>query len=157
MLYFLFAVLVIPFNLRGLIFSWCPCFIFSFLGGGSLFLRVYLRAFALFPLHLASPICFPWSRLSVFAWSLCRVALAPLCFACVGVVVVVSDYVFSLAPLSFCIVLLSSCPVLFLGREFASLPWRLVGLPRACGHPDGCPCSTAILLSWNRGATASPP
>ena len=74
--------------------------------------------------------------------------------------VVVSDDVFSLAPLSVCIVLFSSwgMPGLCFSRENLHLPWKLVGPPIGrVAHLDGCPCSTTIPHSWHRVATASPP
>ena len=143
--------------LLDLIFSSCPCF-------HSFFLHGFFFGFIFVPSH-----CFPSFSLPDFftsfpfaAWSLCRAALAPLCFACVGVVVlvVVSDDVFSLAPLSVCIVLFSSwgMPGLCFSRENLHLPWKLVGPPIwRVAHLDGCPCSTTIPHSWHRVATASPP
>jgi len=93
------------------------------------------------------PNCFFFvvTSFSFSGWSLRRAALAPLCLACVGVVVLVvlvSDDVFALVLLS-----VLQCPLefvghawfMFFGGENLHLPWRLVGPPvgRAKLRPPG--------------------
>jgi hypothetical protein len=93
------------------------------------------------------PNCFFFvvTSFSFSGWSLRRAALAPLCLACVGVVVLVvlvSDDVFALVLLS-----VLQCPLefvghawfMFFGGENLHLPLRLVGPPvgRAKLRPPG--------------------
>ena len=107
------------------------------------------------------PNCFFFvvTSFSFSGWSLRRAALAPLCLACVGVVVLVvlvSDDVFALVLLS-----VLQCPLefvghawfMFFGGENLHLPWRLVGPPvgRAKLRPPGrlslFYCNSTVMAS----------